>query len=537
LGLTCVPPLATYHLLFAICNLPFASAGPPQQSKDVSMSLLGIDVGITGCKAVAFSASGDVLAQAYQEYPLYQPQPGWMELDPAEVWQAVGHVIGQAASATPRDPISALSVATHGESVVPLGSDDRPLRRFITAIDTRAEEQARWWERHLGREYLFRLTGVPLHPMYTVNKLMWLRQHEPTTFAAASTFVCMQDYVFHRLGLPPTMDYSLATRTMAFDIGHLRWSEEILELANLNVAQLSEVQPSGTVIGPIADSIAGELGLRPGVVAVTGGHDQPSGALGCGAIGEGVAMDSTGTVECVGLASPRLVLDEQLMRNNLPVEPHTVSGMYMVLGYTTAGGALLRWYRDQFARAEVQEAQRTGQDVYDLILAQATREPSPVLILPHFVGSGTPWLDAASKGAIVGLALSTTRGQILKGILDSVTYEIKLSVDAMEAAGIEVRELRAFGGGAKSPLWLQTKADIFGKPVLAMDVSEAPCLGVAILAGAATGVFKSVEEGLDQMVQVKHVYQSDEAAHRRYMEKAEVYAQLYLALAELHHRI
>jgi sugar (pentulose or hexulose) kinase len=178
-----------------------------------------------------------------------------------------------------------------------------------------------------------------------------------------------------------------------------------------------------------------------------------------------------------------------------------------------------------------------GQSVYDLILAQAVTGPSPVLVLPHFVGTGTPWLDPASKGAIIGLDLSTTNGQIIKGILDSVTYEIKLSVDAMEAAGIVVREVRAIGGGAKSELWLQTKADIWGKPVVAMDVSEAPCLGCAILAGVATGAFPSVEAGITQMVRTRRIYEPDLSLHERYMEKARLYRQVYPALAALNHQM
>jgi xylulokinase len=153
------------------------------------------------------------------------------------------------------------------------------------------------------------------------------------------------------------------------------------------------------------------------------------------------------------------------------------------------------------------------------------------------VGSGTPWMDSDSKGAILGLDLSTSRGQIIKGILDSVTYETKLSLDAMETAGIVLRELRAVGGGAKSSRWLQIKADIFGKPVMAMDVSESACLGVAILAGAATGAFSSVEAGVAQMVRVKRTYQPDMAMHERYMEKARVFAQVYPTLAALNHQL
>ena len=501
------------------------------------MSLLGLDIGITGCKAVAFSSEGDMLAQAYREYRLYQPQPGWMELDPAEVWAAVAGVIRQVTAAVAADPVRALSVSTHGESVVPVDAQGRPIYGFITAIDTRAGEQARWWGERLGKERIFHITGMPLHPMYTVNKLMWLRQNDPHVFRAAHRFLCMQDFVFHQLGLPPTMDRTLATRTMAFDVSRLAWSEEILELAQLDVARMSQVLPSGTVIGEIPAAVIEELGLAPGAVGVTGGHDQPSGALGCGAIAEGVAMDSTGTVECVAVASPRLVLNEALMQSNLPIAPHTAPGMYLVLGYSSTGGALLRWYRDNFAGAERQEAERTGQDVYDLILQQATAGPSPVLILPHFVGAGTPSMDADSKGAILGLDLSTSRGQIIKAMLDSVSYEVKLSLDAMEAAGIAVRELRAFGGGAKSPLWLQTKADIYGKPVRAVAVSEAPCLGVAILAGVATGVFSSMEEALAQMVRIGRTYEPDLALHERYMESFQLFAQVYPTLAELNHQL
>jgi xylulokinase len=501
------------------------------------VTLLGLDIGITGCKAVAFTPTGEALAQAYREYRLRQPYPGWMELDPEEVWEAVALVIRQTATAeavTTR-PITALSISTHGESVVPLDARDRPLCGFISAIDTRAAKQARWWAEHVGKERIYRITGMPLHPMYTVNKLMWLRASDPATYDAAHRFVCMADFIIGRLGLPPTLDYTLAARTMAFDVNRLAWSDEILALAQVDVGKLSRLLSPGVVIGEVTASVAQAVGLPPHVCVVTGGHDQPCGALGCGAISEGVSMDSTGTVECVGLASPRLVLRDELLASNLPTAPHTAPGMYLTLGWTATAGALLRWYRDQFARFEQQEAARQGVDVYDLMLAEAEPGPSPVLVLPHFVGSGTPALDAASKGAIVGLDLSTTRGQILKGILEGVSYETRLSLEAMAAAGIVVNELRAYGGGARSPLWLQTKADIFGKPVVAMDVAQAPCLGAAILAGAATGVFASVREGVAQMLRPGRRYEPDAAMHIRYLEKAALYAQLYPALAALNH--
>jgi xylulokinase len=505
------------------------------------MSLLGIDVGITGCKAVAFDLEGHALGQAYREYHLYQPQPGWMELDPAEVWAAVSAVVREAAAAAGAaaagDKVTALAIATHGESVVPVDAAGAPIYRFITAIDTRAVAQMRWWEERLGAKRLFDITGMPPHPMYTANKLMWLRDYDPGVFNAASRFLCMADFLFTRMGLPPTMDHSLASRTMLQDIRTRKWDPGLLEMAGLDARRLSATVPSGTLLGAIAPQVAADLGLAAGAVAVTGGHDHCCGSLGVGAIREGMVMDSTGTVECVAAAMDKLVLDDNLLRSNLPVEPHTVAGMYLVLGWSSVGGALLKWYRDTFARAEVAEAERSGRGIYDVILAEAVEGPSPVLILPHFVGSGTPALDPLSKGAILGLTLSTTRGQIVKAIIDSVTYEIKLSIDAMEAAGLAIDELRAMGGGAKSSLWLQTKSDILGRPVKAMDVSEAPCLGCALLAGIATGVYASPAEAVARAVRVNRTYEPDLKLHAQYAEKAALFGEVYPALAGLNRKL
>jgi len=505
------------------------------------MSLLGIDVGISGCKAVAFDYEGHTLGQAFREYHLYQPQPGWMELDPAEVWAAVSGVVREAAAAAGAaaagDKVTALAIATHGESVVPVDATGAPIYRFITAIDTRAVKQMQWWEEKVGAKRLFDITGMPPHPMYTANKLMWLRAYDPAVFNAAARFLCMADFLFTRMGLPPTMDHSLASRTMLQDIRTRKWDPELLRLAGLEAERLSATVPSGTLLGEIAPQVAADLGLAAGAVAVTGGHDHCCGSLGVGATRAGMMMDSTGTVECVTAVMETLVLDDNLLRSNLPVEPHTVAGMYVVLGWSSVGGALLKWYRDTFARAEIAEAERSGRSAYDVILAEAVEGPSPVLILPHFVGSGTPALDPLSKGAILGLTLSTTRGQIVKAIIDSVTYEIKLSIDAMEAAGLAINELRAMGGGTKSTLWLQTKADILGRPVKAMDVSEAPCLGCALLAGVATGVYASTAEAVTRAVRVNRTYEPNPKLHDQYAEKAAVYAEVYPTLKGLNRKL
>ena len=336
-----------------------------------------------------------------------------MKLDPAKVWTAVSTVVREVSAAAGADKVTALAIATHGESVVPVDATGAPIYRFITAIDTRVK-QMQWWEEKVGAKRLFDITGMPPHPMYTANKLMWLRAYDPAVFNAATRFLCMADFLFTRMGLPPTMDHSLASRTMLQDIRTRTWDPDLLRLAGLDAERLSATVPSGTLVGEIAPHIAASLGLAPGAVAVTGGHDHCCGSLGVGATRAGMMMDSTGTVECVTAVMETLVLDDNLLRSNLPVEPHTVAGMYVVLGWSSVGGALLKWYRDTFARAEIAEAERSRRGAYDVILAEAVEGPSPVLILPHFVGSGTPELDPLSKGAILGLTLSTTWGRSSK---------------------------------------------------------------------------------------------------------------------------
>lgn len=497
------------------------------------MSLMGLDVGITGCKAVIFDEEGRELSRAYREYPLLTPKPGWMEIDPESVWEAVQAVISEAVAKNKGEPVEALSVSTHGESVVPIGEKGQALYNFISALDTRTIPQTRWWEERAGKWRIFQITGMPLHPMYTATKVMWLREEEPEIFAHTRRFLCMHDFIFYKLGLPPVINYPLAARTMLFDVIRREWSEELFALAGLDFALFSDARPSGEAAGELPRATAENLGLPKNVLAVVGAHDQPAGALGSGVIEEGVAMDATGTVECVGVASPRPVLNEKMLSSNLPCYPHAVGDMYFALGYTSTGGALLRWYRDNFGLGEQMEAMRTGRDVYNILLEQAAEGPVGVFVLPHFAGSGTPWMDPGSKGAILGLRLGQSKGELIKGLLDGITYETKLSLDAMAEAGIPVHELRAIGGGAKSAFWLQLKADIFGLRVVAMDVSEAACLGVALLVGAAAGRFPSIEEGVRQMVRPRKTYEPDMARHERYMEKYRVFARIYPALAEL----
>jgi xylulokinase len=502
------------------------------------MSLLGIDVGTTGCKAIVFRVDGVPLGAAYREYPLLHPREGWMELDSRVVWDAVRDSIREAVDlAGPGDPVQALAPSCQGEAVTPVGRDGEPLDHCPVTFDGRTVPYLEFWEEAPGRERIFEITGMPLHPMYTLSKIVWWKREKPEVYRDTAKFLCYGDYVLHRLGVTPTIDPSMAGRTMAYDVREGRWSAELLERAGVAVSLLPEVAPSGTAVGEVPAAVCDDLGLPQGVLAATGGHDQPCGALGAGITRPGLAMDATGTVECITPIFDALVLTPEMRDGNFCCYRHVAPGLYATLAFNFTGGSLLRWYRDTWGAQELDEARVSGLDVYEIMIGKAASGPSRVLVLPHFTMTGTPWFDPRAKGAIVGLTLGTGVDQILKALLDGITYEMRLNLDHLDTAGVPVQELRAIGGGAKSRTWMQLKANIFNRPVSALNISEAACLGAAMLAGVAAGVYRSLDEATAALVRVTETFTPKPAEVARYEEMYALYRDLYPTLRGFVHRL
>jgi len=500
------------------------------------MSLLGLDIGTTGCKAIVFDVEGNILGSAYREYPLVHPRPGWTELDATLVWSRVEESIRQAVgNAGPHDPVKALALSTQGEAVCPVDQEGNALANSIVTFDNRAVDQATRLAASLGSEAIFRMSGQPLHPMGTINKIAWWKENRPDIYDNAWKFLCYEDLAFARLGLPPTMDFSMAARTMAFDIQNQRWSPEILAVFGIDERKLPRIAPSGTVVGIIPDNVCERLGLPSGVLAITGGHDQPCGALGAGAVTQGRAMYAIGTVECVTPALESFLPD--LGSQGFPCYPHVIPNMFVTLGFNFGGGSILRWYRDVFGQLESSRAQAAGQDVYDVILGPVDTTPGDLMLLPHFAGTGTPWLDPMSKGAILGFTLDTSKESLVKAILEGTTYEIALNTEAMTGAGLKLNELRAIGGGAKSAKWLQIKADILGIPLVTLSVSEAACLGAAILAGYGAELFPDIAQAADALAAPIRTFEPNSEHHRRHQERLAIYRQLYPTLKHILHTV
>jgi xylulokinase len=279
------------------------------------------------------------------------------------------------------------------------------------------------------------------------------------------------------------------------------------------------------------------LGVDREVLLVSGGHDQACAALGSGVIEPGLAMVSTGTAEVVEVAMASPALDPALRRGNISVYRHVVPGLYLAMTLNHSGGLLLRWFRDTFCALEKEQAHATSQDAYDLILAGAPTGPTPLMVLPHFAGSGTPWLDTTSRGAILGLSFSTDLATVAKAILEGLTFELRINLDLLAGAGVEIGALHAVGGGARSALWLQLKADICRTPLLAPRVTEAACLGAALLAGIGAGCYRDAHEAVATVVKWRARLEPSPEMAAAYDARYQLYTQLYPLLAAYQHQL
>ena len=418
------------------------------------MSLLGLDVGTTGTKGVAFDLEGRVIASAYREYPLLSPQPGWQELDANQVWNAVREVLGEVAYATKSDPIQAMGISAQGEACHAVDRDGNCLMNSIVTFDGRTAHMPAWWEERISKKELADITGMPLQGIYSLNKILWVKENRPEVYAKADKFLCYEDFVHFRLGLDPVISHSLGARTMALDVKLGEWSDKVLGLADVDQALLPATAASGTAVGTIPDQVADDIGLPHGIVVATGGHDQPAGALGSGIVSAGEAMYATGTVECICPVYDAFTMNDVLIENNLCCYPSCRPGLFASIAFNFTGGSLLKWYRDTFGGADREEAAKRGCDVYEVILEGVSPEPEDLLVLPHFTMTGTPHFDVASRGAILGLTLQTRREEVVAALLSGVTYEMKLNLRLLQDSGVHIDRVRAVGGGAKSPLWL-----------------------------------------------------------------------------------
>jgi len=494
------------------------------------MSLLAVDIGSSACKAVAFAVSGEILAQHSSGYTPQFPSPTFAEMDAEIFWGAVCTSC-KAVGKDQSDPVQALCLSSHGETFIAIDSHGKPLGNAILNQDSRAVRESRQCEEILGRRRLFRITGLLAHPMYPVPKILWLREHQPEIFNSAKTFVTLIGYLLQKMGLPPYVDYSLASRFLAFDIQKRSWSDEILSAMELDTALLPVPIPAGTIAGKVNAEAASQLGLPARTPVVLGGHDQPCGALGTGVTGRGRVADSIGTYECLLAASDAPTLSDKALDASLNSYCHVVPDKFVTLAYFPSG-IMMKWFHDLLYSNGSGAARSDGlghnleASHYKLLESDSPCGPTGLCITPHLIGTCNPEFNPRARGLISGLSPGTHRAHIYKGILEGLACELLVVAEALQEAIGDFEEIYVTGGGARSALGLHLRAAVTGCRLHVMRQQEAVCLGTAILAGAAIGEYGSIGQAVAALVRESNVLVPDPEIAASYREQIERYKQL-----------
>jgi xylulokinase len=468
------------------------------------MSLLAVDIGSSACKVIAFAASGEILAEhACSCVPILQGAC-IAELNPEALWNALCCSC-RAVGKNLREPVQVLAVSSHGETFVAVDAHGRPVRHAILNQDNRAIEEAKWCEQIIGRQRLFAITGLLSHPMYPIPKILWLRKHEPRSFATARAFITPIGYLLQKMGLPPYVDYSLASRFLSFDIRKRCWSDEILGATELRSECLPPAVPAGRIVGKLNSEAAHDLGLPTGTPVVLGGHDQPCGALGSGVIEDGRVSDSMGTYECLLASSNAPSLGDKALAASLNSYCHVVPDKFVTIAYFPSG-IMMRWFHDLLYR-EVSGASGTGMAMQDAeashymtLEACAPEGPTGLCVMPHLTGTCNPEFDPRARGLIAGLNPATGRSSIYKGILEGLACELSIVTGLLAEAVGDFGDIYVSGGGTRSELGLRLRAALTGRSLHILRQQETVCLGTAILAGLAIGEYSTISQAVEALV-------------------------------------
>jgi xylulokinase len=500
------------------------------------MTYLGIDVGTGGTRALVIDQQGTVIASASAEHENFaSPRPGWAEQDPRDWWRASGEAVRKALQSS---GVSAADIACVGFSgqmhgAVLLDAADAVVRPALIWCDQRSEAQCHELEEMFGRDTLIRLTCNPPLTNFTLTKFLWVRETEPDQWARVAHVMLPKDYVRFRLTGERAIDMADASGTLLLDVTHRRWSSEVLSRTGIKESMLPALFESPEVCGKVSAAGAEATGLRAGTAVVAGAGDQAAGAVGMGIARAGAVSATIGTSGVVFASTDRPAMDP---KGRLHTFCHAIPGRWHVMGVTQAAGLSLRWYRDNFAAASPAVQQKDGRDPYEVLAHEAASAPAGsegAFWVPYLMGERTPHLDPNARAALVGLTASHTRAHLIRAIMEGVAYSLKDTFTIFDEMKIPVTSIRLGGGGARSPLWRQIQADVYGREIEIVAAEQGAAYGAAILAGVGGGGWPTVEQACDAVVRVaKRVAPSprDSAV----MQKAyPTYRKIYPALKTL----
>jgi xylulokinase len=491
------------------------------------MYWMGIDTGTGGTRALLVDERGRLAAGFTAPHQdMRMERPLWAEQDPLDWWRAAREAIRGVlieAGASGRD-VQGIGLSGQMHGLVILDKDSKVIRPALIWCDQRSQPQVDWINQTVGRDNVLAWTANPVLTGFTLPKLIWVRDNEPANFERVRKMLLPKDYIRFRLTGEFSSEVSDASGTSLFDVVNRRWSWEMMDALRLDRGILPPVVESSEVTGRITPEVAAETGLAAGTPVVGGGGDQASSAVGNGIVEPGIVSCTLGTSGVVFAHMEKVAYDKP---GRVHTFCHAVKGKWHVMGVTQGAGLSLQWFRNQLA---------PGAD-YDTLTAEAATAPAGsqgLFWLPYLMGERTPHLDAAARGGWVGITAKHTRADLIRSLIEGVSYSQKDCLSIIEDLGIAVRSVRASGGGAKSAFWRQLLADIFEKPVVRLETQEGSAYGAALLALAGTGAYGSVPEVCQAAIHELDSLQPRAATARVYASGYQVYRSLYPALKPIY---
>jgi xylulokinase len=502
-------------------------------------SVISIDLGTMGVKVAIFDCEGRLLADAYRELPLHYPKLGWVEQDPEDFYRLTVDGVRETVHKARLNPHDVMGISLGGQMAGLLMIDEKwnALTKFDSWLDTRCDKYAKRIKQDFN-DLVWEITGMPPHTHSTCAKLLWWKNENPILFDKACKFLWASDYVAGRMaglrGEDAFVNYTFIAFSGLQDARRLQWSSKLLDLFGIPLEKLPKIVEPWKVVGELTSEAAKDCGLRRGIPIVAGAGDQTAGSLGAGIVEPGMIFDAAGTASVFAACTDRFEPDRR--HETLECLKSVIPNLWLSLAAVSGGGLCLRWFRDNIAAEERIEATRRGVSAYSILDSAAAHVPigsGGLLFIPHFAGRRDPW-EKDVRGLWIGLNWGCTRAHLYRAILESIAYEYYFYLETLKdlLPEFEATEVRVIGGGAKSDLWNQIKADVLNVPYAQLNREETTVLGLAVVAGYGVGAFTDMKKTVNDWVKITNRVVPRAGEHNIYRRFAEVYSSLFATLRE-----
>jgi len=501
--------------------------------------IIAYDLGTTGNKATIFDNEGNFITSAFSGYRTYYPDRLWVEQNPEDWWNAICNATKELLEKSRINIYDIVCLTFSGQMMgcVPVNKDGKSLGRALIWADQRGVKQAERLIFKLGKEHIYRIVGHRPSASYSAAKIMWIKDNEPERYKKIYKVLQAKDFIITRMTGNFYTDYSDASGTNLFDINNLAWSDEIIKAAELPKNILPEAVPSTKIVGKLKKSIALELDLIEGIPIVIGGGDGCCAAAGAGVISPGVAYQYLGSSSWIGLATEKPIIDPQMRTFNWV---HVIPGLYSPTGTMQAAGASYQWARDNLCSLEVKKAEVKGISPYQIMDEIAVNIPATsnnLIYLPYLMGERSPYWNTYAKGAFIGLTIKHTHGHMIRSVMEGVAFNMKIILDAFIDQGAKINKIRLIGGGAKSKIWRQIIADIYGKDlIIPYLLNEATSMGAALIGGVGVGAYEDFAF-VNKLYKNREIVKPNMSNFDKYNKLYKSFKNSYKALVQIYREI